>query len=427
MAQVKTKFANNSQRSLRTLRATSAPARTAHGSVPSGDRLLDEVESVARIGSFTLDIPSERWMSSRGLDAIFGIDAAFERTVEGWLSLIHPADREAVAAYLTDEVLGHLRPFDRRYRIVRPDTGEERSVHGRGTLDLDGHGAPVRLFGTIADIAEQVAAEEELARLIEGLSRNAQTLADAQRIGHIGSWEWDLATGRARRSEEMHRIFGIEPGAFPATNGAFLAFVHPDDRARVQASAEAAIRGGSPHDLDFRIVQPNGGVRLVHEQGELIRDPSGTPLRIIGTVQDITERVAAEEERTRLAAAVEQAPDAIGIADAAGMLIYANPALSALAGRPVAELVGKPAFAMMGRGVEESAARLWEGLRAGHALGVYRGATGRIDRPRRRPHRTTSGCGRRDHSIHLLRARRDAPTRSRGRSCARGERACGLG
>lgn len=368
MAQVKTKFANNSQRSPRTFRASSGPARTAHGSVLSGDRLLDAVESVARIGSFTLDIPSERWMSSPGLDAIFGIDAAFERTVEGWLSLVHPADREAMAAYLADEVLGRAGAFDRRYRIVRPDTGEERSVHGHGTLDLDGHGAPVRLFGTTADITEQVVAEEELARLMEGLSRNAQTLAEAQRIGHIGSWEWDLATGIARRSEEMHRIFGIEPGAFPATNEAFLAFVHPDDRARVQASAEAAIRGGSPHDLDFRIVQPNGEVRIVHEQGELIRDPSGTPHRIIGTVQDITERVAAEEERTRLVAAVEQAPDAIGIADAVGMLIYANPALGALAGRPVAELVGKPAFAMMGRGVEEHAARAWEELRAAHTL-----------------------------------------------------------
>src|SRR5664280_2884616 len=98
MAQVRTKAANNSQRSLRAFGAASARARTAHGSVPSGDRLLDELESVARIGSFTLDIPSERWMSSPGLDAIFGIDAAFERSVDGWASLVHPADRSNAAS-----------------------------------------------------------------------------------------------------------------------------------------------------------------------------------------------------------------------------------------------------------------------------------------------------------------------------------------
>jgi PAS domain S-box-containing protein len=347
---------------------TSAADITPPGRAGSAGATLDEIEAVARIGSYLTDLIAGRWVSSKSLDAIFGIDAAFERSVEGWVSLVHPAEREAMAAYLTDEVLGRVRPFDKRYRIVRPDSGEERWVHGRGALELDEHGAPVRMFGTIADITEQVAAEEERALLIEGLRRSAHNLAEAQRIGHIGSWEWDLATDTAERSEETHRIFGVAPGAFPETNEAFLMFVHPGDRARVQASARAAIQGGGRHDLDYRIVQPNGAVRIVHEQGELISDPSGTPPRIIGTVQDITERVAAEDERTRLAAAVEQAPDAIGIADAAGTLIYANAALGVIAGRPVAELVGRPAFAMMGRNVEARAERLWEGLRAGHVL-----------------------------------------------------------
>ena len=347
---------------------TSAADITPPGRAGYAGTTLDEIEAVARIGSFSLDIPSERWMSSPGLDAILGIDAAFERTVEGWLSLVHPADREAMAAYLTDEVFGHLCPFDRRYRIVRPDTGEERWVYGRGTLELDGHGAPIRLVGTISDITGQVAAEEERARLVEGLNRSVRSLAEAQRIGHIGSWEWDLATGKAERSEELHRIYGAEPGAIPGTTEAFLAFVHPDDRARVQAYARAAVAGSGPYVLEYRSVQPDGTIRIVHDEAEVVCDERGAPVRIVGIVQDITERVAAEDERTRLAAAVEQAPDAIGIADAAGTLIYANSALGVIAGRPVAELLGRPAFAMMGRRVEEHAERIWEGLRAGHAL-----------------------------------------------------------
>jgi PAS domain S-box-containing protein len=123
---------------------------------------LDEIEAVAHIGSYALDIPSGRWVSSKGLDAIFGIDATFERSIQGWVSLVHPEDREAMVAYFDVEVLGRAQPFDRQYRIVRADTGEDRWVHGRGALDLDTSGRPVRMLGTIADIAEQHRAQQAL-------------------------------------------------------------------------------------------------------------------------------------------------------------------------------------------------------------------------------------------------------------------------
>jgi hypothetical protein len=73
---------------------------------------LDEVEAVARIGSYSTDLVGDRWVSSTGLDAIFGIDATFERTVEGWASIVHPADRDALVAYFTDDVLGRACPFE---------------------------------------------------------------------------------------------------------------------------------------------------------------------------------------------------------------------------------------------------------------------------------------------------------------------------
>ena len=133
----------------------------------------------------------------------------------------------------------------------------------------------------------------------ERLRRSERNLAEAQRIAHIGSWEWDLATDTAVRSEETYRIAGVEPDAFPGTNEAFLAFVHPDDRARVEAAERAAISGDVPYELDYRTVQPGGTIRIVHEQGELVRDPDGAPLRFVGTVQDITERVELEVREVR--------------------------------------------------------------------------------------------------------------------------------
>jgi len=163
MTQVKTKPANNqSLPRLGASPATSASAGAPHGRAPSADRPLDEVEAVARIGSFSLDIIAGRWVSSKGLDTIFGIDAAFERSVAGWASLVHAADREVMVAYFTDEVVGRGRPFDRQYRIVRADTGAERWVHGRGALELDGSGRPARMLGTIADVTDQRTAQDAL-------------------------------------------------------------------------------------------------------------------------------------------------------------------------------------------------------------------------------------------------------------------------
>jgi hypothetical protein len=103
---------------------------------------LDAVESVALIGSYSLDIVAGRWSSSRGLDRIFGISGSFPRTVETWASLVHPADREAMVAYFTAEVVVRGQPFNHAYRVVRHDNGETRWVHGHGILTF-GPGGPL--------------------------------------------------------------------------------------------------------------------------------------------------------------------------------------------------------------------------------------------------------------------------------------------
>jgi PAS domain S-box-containing protein len=490
MARVKTEPAN-SLRGLAESAATAAPVTELSGTVPPADHLLDEVESVARIGSYSTDLTAGRWVSSKGLDAIFGIDAGFDRSVAGWVSLVHPADREAMVAYFSDEVLGRGRPFDKQYRIVRADSGESRWVHGRGALEFDGSGHPITMFGTIADITDQrraqdaliaselryaaifegtaeailiaevetlryrwvnsaacallgytrdeflqltlddlhpsrdlpsllnrfraiadgrltearsvpckrkdgtvlladirasqavvdgvacnigfftdvterVAAEEESARLGESLRASQRNLADAQRIAHIGSWEWDLATDTALRSEELHRIYGVEPGTIPGTTEAFHAFIHPDDRARVQASERAAITADGQYVLDYRAVRPDGSIRIIHDEAQVVRDPSGAPVRIIGTAQDITERVAADEERTRLAAAVEQTSDSVIIADLAGTIVYVNPAFERVSGYGRDEAVGaNPRMLQSGRQSAAFYQALWRRLTRG--------------------------------------------------------------
>ena len=300
--------------------ATQALAETAirdqrqREALEASAHLLTEAQEIGGIGSGEWDLTTDRMRWSDEALRLFGVDAERLAGITDFLALVAPDDRSSVETGLR-ATLDSGRPFQLRHLIVRPD-GAVRVFSSHAELVRDASGTPVRMVGTIADITEQVAAEEERARLEEGLRRSERNLAEAQRIAHIGSWEWNLETGTALRSDELHRIYGVAPGAIPGTTEAFLAFVHPDDWSRVQASERAAAGGSGRHDLDYRIVQPDGAVRILHEQGEVIRDPSGAPIRMVGTVQDITERVHLEAQRTRTARLLDELSSEIYVFDA---------------------------------------------------------------------------------------------------------------
>jgi PAS domain S-box-containing protein len=133
--------------------------------------LLTQSQRVAAVGHYVLDVPSGRWTSSEVLDELFGIGPKYDRSVAGWLGIVHPDDREAMETYLTTRVLGRLEPFDREYRIVRADDGDARWVRGVGRLDLDADGQPVRMFGVIQDITKRKLAEIEVQHVHDELEQ----------------------------------------------------------------------------------------------------------------------------------------------------------------------------------------------------------------------------------------------------------------
>lgn len=127
------------------------------------------------------------------------------------------------------------------------------------------------------------------------LRRSERLLAETERMAHLGSWEWDVRTDRITWSEETYRIFGVTPQSFDATRDAFVALIHPDDRARVVAAIQNAIGPErTPYDLDMRVVRPDGTVRTVHSRGETTFAPDGQSLRMAGTAHDVTEARLAE-------------------------------------------------------------------------------------------------------------------------------------
>ena len=151
-------------------------------------------------------------------------------------------------------------------------------------------GTIVGVIGIIEDVTEQRRAGERL--------RESQTFLErAQEAGQIGSWISGLAkTDLLIWSKETCRIFGIAPEEFDGKVQTFFAMLHPEDRAAVEKASQSAVDGMEPYSLDHRIVRPDGSVRWVHEQADAVRDESGQPVKMVGTVQDITERRQLEEQ-----------------------------------------------------------------------------------------------------------------------------------
>ncbi|MEI8351583.1 MAG: GAF domain-containing protein [bacterium] len=126
---------------------------------------LEESQQAAFIGSYKLDFASGYWKSSEVLNRIFGLDGNYNRTVQGWLDIVHPEDRTLMDLYFREQVVALCQQFDKEYRIIRPNDGQIRWVHGLGTLTYDTEHAPRSMIGVIQDITDRKQLDTEKARI----------------------------------------------------------------------------------------------------------------------------------------------------------------------------------------------------------------------------------------------------------------------
>lgn len=208
-------------------------------------------------------------------------------------------------AALSREVLFAERPDDRHeihYEGMEPHghycvpiLSGDRST---GTIVLyleQGHPRDAQQEEFLRAVAHTLAGIIERKRVEEALRQSEAGLAEAQRIARLGNWDWDIETNQLHWSDEIYRIFGLAPQEFGATYEAFLNSVHPDDRSLVERSVNEALYEHKPYSIDHRIVLPDGSERIVHEQAEVTHAQPGQPIRMVGTVQDVTERKQAED------------------------------------------------------------------------------------------------------------------------------------
>jgi len=191
-------------------------------------------------------------------------------------------------------------------------------------------------------------------------------LNKTQRIAHLGSWEWDLGNKHLYWSKESYRIIGLEPGSEEQDNNElFIQALHVNDRNKVSRALARTLKNSDIYAIDYRIIRAdNGKERIIHAQAEVIRDPiSNSPLRMIGTIQDVTGQRQAFQKLELLQTAIDQASETIVITDHEATIIYANPAFTQITGYTQAEAIGQnPRILQSGKTEPEVFKKMWQTL-----------------------------------------------------------------
>jgi len=257
--------------------------------------------------------------------------------------LVHPDDVSAARAVFEAALRAPGVPIKLSGRFVRKD-GTIVHVKGHMTNLLD---VP-EVQGVVSNMHDV----SELVEAHERIRRSEARLTEAQRLGRIGSWEHsladveDTAVATCIWSQEVYRILGHEPGSIEASFARFMEAVHPDDLGLVQRSVMDAMRSGQAFAFDHRIRRPDGTVRWLHQETTVSRDASNSvPKRIVGTLQDITERKNAEERlrasEERFRAMIEGSEDGITLSEPSKGIVYISPSCLRILGYTPEEMLGK--------------------------------------------------------------------------------------
>ena len=247
---------------------------------PDGQRFISVNPAMAHM--FGYDSPAEMVELAQDISQKLGVDP--ER-IEG-----------AVTILGEDGVLK-----DHEEKVRRKD-GSELWICAHLRAVRDNAGKLTYLDGIVQDVTERKQAEEKL-RQSEG------DLAEAQHLAHVGSWNWDILNDSLTWSDEHYHIFGHEPEDFDPTYESVATHVVPEDRDLFKSVIDGCLEDHQPFSFYYHIRRPNGEVRVVHAGGSLLCDERGTPIRMVGTAQDVTERRQAEAEQARLSAEIKQHTD----------------------------------------------------------------------------------------------------------------------
>ncbi|ARE40847.1 diguanylate cyclase/phosphodiesterase (GGDEF & EAL domains) with PAS/PAC sensor(s) [Rhodovulum sp. P5] len=223
---------------------------------------------------------------------------------------MHQDDRARLVERV-DQSAAELSAFDERVRIMDPETGPRWvRISSQPFAQPDGS---VIWYGNVNDITAQVETEQRAEEAAARLRFLEERLRLATEAAGIGVWDFDLVSGQLVWDDTMHRIHGIAPGSFGGRLEGWVDLVHPEDIAASERRFSAAVQSGSAFDDAFRIVRPDGTVRVISARAQIFRDASGAPVRAVGVNMDVTEQKAAELHLAEAAEDARRAHDRLNI------------------------------------------------------------------------------------------------------------------
>lgn len=254
----------------------------------------------------------------------------------GWAEAVHPDDRERVAQAWR-EAVARKGAYEVEYRMRRHD-GIYRDFFTRGVPVLDASGGVREWVGTSIDITE-------LKQTGQALHEKQAGLDLALRSAHMGTWQFDIGESRWYFDEQVCHLLGLDPATFAGTLKEFFGAVHPDDREKIRAALALLIEQDVLHEVDYRVVWPDGSVHDITARAQLVRDDQGQPAKVRGIIWDITDRKQADqmlrEREDMLSKIMSSAQDAILMLDTNGDVVLWNAAAEKIFGYSSQEALGK--------------------------------------------------------------------------------------
>jgi PAS domain S-box-containing protein len=312
--------------------------KEAEAALRESEARLAEVQSLARLGSWRIDLENDRVHWSREMFLIHGMDPTGPPpTIDELNAAFHPGDYEVVMA-TSSVALAENRPYSATFRIVRPN-GEIRYLETVGRGVRDGAGRLIGKVGSAQDVTERTHAEQ-------ALQRTQDLLIESQRVAKLGSWEVDVSTGRIAYSEQTLEVLGRETTVTSEpTLDAFWASADPADRRRMMRYYRWAVMDAREVDYDMPVRRADGKRAVLRVLAKPVVGPDGKVERLVGCIQDVTEQREAARliatQKAFLRQVIDTNPNLIFVKDAEGRFVLANEAVAEVYGTTAERLLGK--------------------------------------------------------------------------------------
>ena len=320
------------------------------------EEFLRETQLIAKLGTYDLDLTTGLWKSSEIMDSVLGIDKNFVKSVEGWISLLHPEWKDMISDYFLKEVIEKGNNFDKEYKIIRKNDGQERWVHGMGRLTFNKENKPVRMVGTIRDITDRKNVEEELRKSRDELQDYFENDISADYVTTPDGKLIDC-------NKTFLELFGISDKNVLQNINITDYYKDPSVRREL---IDALKKYKRVSNYEVELILPDQKKLSVMIMVTGVFSPLGELQKIRGYIIDLTKKKEAEKEYKKLSLAVEQSPASVVITNPAGDIEYVNKRFCEVTGYSKEEVIGKnPRILKSGYQDTEYYKSLWKTISAG--------------------------------------------------------------